>query len=403
MDPKLWKKFSKMGKKYCDEHTRYKVDKSTKENLIDYCTENNDEDIAKKEEEEGALYQRLYRLDQEDLRRREEKWKKEELEYNLREKIKKEEKRNKQKQKDIINKRAEQTPPENAAAKAPSEKSPYQIAMEEDRKIFEVKEAEHKRQLEIHRRTKELHNPPRSKSKESAVEEYFEHLSESAKEEWNEQQEPKERRNTPIQEESSLEDEYYNYLASSDDETSEDHIFSDGGTYMGRTITPRITREEIRSLEDQRSDIEIDNQQQGKNAVHISPIVIVKNQKKKNIEINEQQQEANVEEETPHIFPNVIIHNEPMDTLEEENSPVSEDINEKIPTTKKGKKNKKKEELPKRTEPPPIILDGKPLLKEKAIAELNKLCKRDVKVKIMSHRIVYSCLYAALPSLAMED
>ncbi|KAG5861729.1 hypothetical protein JTB14_004336 [Gonioctena quinquepunctata] len=104
MDPKLWKKFSIMGKKYCDEHTRYKVDKSTKENLIDYCIENNDEDIAKKEEEEGALYQRLYRLDQEDLRKREEKWKKEELKYNLREKIKKEEKPPLLKHNDELNK-----------------------------------------------------------------------------------------------------------------------------------------------------------------------------------------------------------------------------------------------------------------------------------------------------------
>ncbi|KAG5879982.1 hypothetical protein JTB14_030479 [Gonioctena quinquepunctata] len=52
-DPKTWRKFIKMGQEYCDEHTRYKVDKSTKENLIDYCTENNDEDIAKKEEKKG--------------------------------------------------------------------------------------------------------------------------------------------------------------------------------------------------------------------------------------------------------------------------------------------------------------------------------------------------------------
>ncbi|KAG5867617.1 hypothetical protein JTB14_001293 [Gonioctena quinquepunctata] len=275
--------------------------------------------VSGEEPKPEGLYARLFRLDQEDARKREEKWEKEELEYNLREKMKKEEKLNKQKQKDIINERAAQTPPKNAAAEAPSKKSPYQIAIEEDQKIFKEKEAENKRQLEIHRRTKELHNPLRIKSKESAVEEYFEHLSESAMEERNEQQEPKERRNTLSPEDSSLEDEYFNYLASSDDEvTSEDHIFRDGGMYMGQTITPLITREEMRSLNDQR---------------------------KENIEIKNQQQEKNVEEEIPHTLPYVIVLNEPMDTQDDVNSPVSEDINDKIPITKKGKKNKKKEEV----------------------------------------------------------
>ncbi|KAG5862064.1 hypothetical protein JTB14_004433 [Gonioctena quinquepunctata] len=200
------------------------------------------------------LYVRLERLDKEDLKKREELWEKEILEDNLREKKKKEEKLNKQKQKDIINKGKAQTPS----------------------KEFKVKEAEHKRQLEIYRRTKEFHELQRTK-KESAAEEYFEHLSESAKEERNEQQEPKERRSTLPQEDDNLEDEYFNYLASSDDETtSEERIFSDGGTYMGQTITPR-SGEDISLLEDQG---------------------------KENMEINKQQQEISIEEEIPHIFPN---------------------------------------------------------------------------------------------------
>ncbi|KAG5859607.1 hypothetical protein JTB14_026131 [Gonioctena quinquepunctata] len=205
--------------------------------------------VSGEEPKPEGLYARLMRLDREDAQRREEKWKKEELEYNLQEKKKKEERLNKQKQKDIVNEGAAQTPPKNAAAKAPLEKSPLQIAYEKDQKIFKVKEAEHKRESEFCRRRKELHKLQSTKSKESAVDEYFEHLSESAIEERNEQQEPKGKINTPSQEYSSLEDEYYNYLATSDEETtSEEHIFSDGGTYMGRTITPRITREEIRSL-----------------------------------------------------------------------------------------------------------------------------------------------------------
>ncbi|KAG5887792.1 hypothetical protein JTB14_024007 [Gonioctena quinquepunctata] len=76
-----------------------------------------------------------------------------------------------------------------------------------------------------------------------------------------------------------------------------------------------------------------------------------------------------------------FILNEPMDAQDDANSSVSEDINDKIPITKKGKENKKKKELPEKTEPPPIILDGKPLLKEKAILERNKLCKRNVNTK----------------------
>ncbi|KAG5863684.1 hypothetical protein JTB14_003674, partial [Gonioctena quinquepunctata] len=265
-----------------------------------------------------GLYQRLYRLDQEDAQKREKEWEKQKIEANIREKMKKEEKLNEQKQKDIINKGAAQTPPKSAAAKAPLEKSPYQIAYDEDQKEFKEKEAEHKRQLEVYRRTKELHSLQKAKSKESAVEEYFEHLSESAMEERNEQPEPKERRNTLPQEDSSLEDEYYNLASSDDEATSEDYIFSDGGTYMGQTITPRLTREEIRSLKDQ---------------------------KKESIEIKNQQQEKNVEEEIPHIFPNVIVTNELMDTHDDVDSPVSENINDKIPITKKGKKNKKKKEI----------------------------------------------------------
>ncbi|KAG5898001.1 hypothetical protein JTB14_007946 [Gonioctena quinquepunctata] len=110
-------------------------------------------------------------------------------------------------------------------------------------------------------------------------------------EERNEQRKSKERRNTLSPDDSSLEDEYFNYLASSDDETtSEDHIFSDGGTYMGQTLTPRYSREEIRSPKDQ---------------------------KKENIEIKNQEQEKNVEEEIPHILPNVIVRNEPMDTQDQ--------------------------------------------------------------------------------------
>ncbi|KAG5879809.1 hypothetical protein JTB14_000245 [Gonioctena quinquepunctata] len=226
-----------------------------------------------------------------------------------------------------------QTPPKNAAAKAPLEKSPLQIAFEKDLKEFKEKEAEHKRELEFYRRRKELHKLQRTKSEESAVDEYFEHLSESAMEERNEQRKFKERRNTLSPDDISLEDEYFNYLASSDDETtSEEYFFSDGGTYLGQTITPRYAREEIRSLKDQN---------------------------KENTEIKNQEQEKNVEEEIPHIFPNVIVLNEPMDTQDVVDSPVSEDINDKIPITKKGKKNKKKEELPKITEPPPIILEGK--------------------------------------------
>ncbi|KAG5879985.1 hypothetical protein JTB14_030482 [Gonioctena quinquepunctata] len=76
-----------------------------------------------KPETEKELYARLMRLDREYAQKQEEKWKKEELEYNLLEKKKKEERLNKQKQKDIINKRAAQTPPKNAAAEAPSEKA----------------------------------------------------------------------------------------------------------------------------------------------------------------------------------------------------------------------------------------------------------------------------------------
>ncbi|KAG5876578.1 hypothetical protein JTB14_037870 [Gonioctena quinquepunctata] len=292
-----------------------------KTNPEDIRKDENMDTTSSHENVEGSkpeeLYVRLERLDKEDLKKREELWEKEILEDNLREKKKKEEKLNKQKQKDIINKGKAQTPPKKAAAKAPLEKSPLQTAYEEDQKEFKVKEAEHKRQLEIYRRTKEFHELQRTKRKESAAEEYFEHLSESAKEERNEQQEPKERRSTLPQEDDNLEDEYFNYLASSDDETtSEERIFSDGGTYMGQTITPR-SGEDISLLEDQG---------------------------KENMEINKQQQEISIEEEIPHIFPNVIVRNEPMDTQDEGNPPVSEDINDKIPTTKKGKKNKKKEE-----------------------------------------------------------
>ncbi|KAG5862972.1 hypothetical protein JTB14_037877 [Gonioctena quinquepunctata] len=64
-------------------------------------------------------------------------------------------------------------------------------------------------------------------------------------EERNEQRKSKERRNTLSPDDISLEDEYYNYLASSEDEaTSEEYFFSDGGTYLGQTITPRFAREE---------------------------------------------------------------------------------------------------------------------------------------------------------------
>ncbi|KAG5861088.1 hypothetical protein JTB14_032488 [Gonioctena quinquepunctata] len=82
---------------------------------------------------------------------------------------------------------------------------------------------------------------------------------------------------------------------------------------MGQTITPR-SGEDISLLEDQG---------------------------KENMEINKQQQEISIEEEIPHIFPNVIVRNEPMDTQDEGNPPVSEDINDQIPTTKKGKKTRK--------------------------------------------------------------
>ncbi|KAG5882481.1 hypothetical protein JTB14_015955 [Gonioctena quinquepunctata] len=196
--------------------------------------------VSGEEPKPEGLYARLKRLDREEAQKRGEKWKKEELEYNLREKMKKEERLNKQKQKDIINERAMQTPPKNAAVEAPSKKSPYQIAIEEDRKILKKKEAEDKRQLEIHRRTMELHNPLRTKSKESTVDEYFEHLSESAIEERNEQQEPKGKINTPTQEYSSLEDEYYNYLATSDEEKHQKNTYSVMGVRNGSTITPRI-------------------------------------------------------------------------------------------------------------------------------------------------------------------
>ncbi|KAG5898000.1 hypothetical protein JTB14_007945 [Gonioctena quinquepunctata] len=70
----------------------------------------------------------------EDAKRREEKWEKEILEDNLREKKKKEKKLNKQKQRDIINEGAAQTPLKNAAAETPSEKSPLQKAYEENPK-----------------------------------------------------------------------------------------------------------------------------------------------------------------------------------------------------------------------------------------------------------------------------
>ncbi|KAG5863542.1 hypothetical protein JTB14_026564 [Gonioctena quinquepunctata] len=280
--------------------------------------------VSGEEPKPEGLYARLMRSDREEAQKREEKWKKEELEYNLLEKKKKEERLNKQKQKDIVNEGAAQTPPKNAAAKAPLEKSPLQIAFEKDQKEFKEKEAEHKRELEFYRRRKELHKLQSTKSEESAVDEYFEHLSESAMEERNEQRKFKERRNTLSPDDISLEDEYFNYLASSDDETtSEEHFFSDGGTYLGQTITPRYAREEIRSLKDQN---------------------------KENTGVKNQEREKNVEEEIPHIFPNVIVLNEPMDTQDVVDSPVSEDINDKILITKKGMKNKKTEELPKMQE-----------------------------------------------------
>ncbi|KAG5881332.1 hypothetical protein JTB14_020285 [Gonioctena quinquepunctata] len=59
--------------------------------------------VSGEEPKPEGLYARLMRLDREDAQRREEKWKKEELEYNLQEKKKKEERLNKQKQKDIVN------------------------------------------------------------------------------------------------------------------------------------------------------------------------------------------------------------------------------------------------------------------------------------------------------------
>ncbi|KAG5870443.1 hypothetical protein JTB14_003332 [Gonioctena quinquepunctata] len=82
----------------------------------------------------------------------------------------------------------------------------------------------------------------KSKSKESAVEEYFEHLSESAMEERNEQPEPKERRNTLPRKIVAWKTNYYNLASSDDEATSEDYILVMGGTYMGQTITPRLTR-----------------------------------------------------------------------------------------------------------------------------------------------------------------
>ncbi|KAG5858438.1 hypothetical protein JTB14_031463 [Gonioctena quinquepunctata] len=136
-DSKLWKKFSKMGKKYCDEHQIRDIAKKEEEKGI-YLRlaeqdrqryieirktqsiekqKTNPEDIRKdgnmdttsshenvERSKPEALYVRLERLDKEDLKKREELWEKEILEDNLREKKKKEEKLNKQKQKDIINK-----------------------------------------------------------------------------------------------------------------------------------------------------------------------------------------------------------------------------------------------------------------------------------------------------------
>ncbi|KAG5869932.1 hypothetical protein JTB14_001216 [Gonioctena quinquepunctata] len=93
--------------------------------------------------------------------------------------------------------------------------------------------------------------------------------------------------------------------------------FSVMGAYMGQTITPR-SGEDISLLEDQG---------------------------KENMEINKQQQEISIEEEIPHIFPNVIVRNEPMDTQDEGNPPVSEDINDKIRQQKERKQEK--EELPR--------------------------------------------------------
>ncbi|KAG5863228.1 hypothetical protein JTB14_017086 [Gonioctena quinquepunctata] len=281
-DPNSFRRYTEKLEKMREHEIRktQSIEKQ-KTNPEDIRKDENMDTTSSHENVEGSkpeeLYVRLERLDKEDLKKREELWEKEILEDNLREKKKKEEKLNKQKQKDIINKGKAQTPLKKAAAKAPSEKSPLQTAYEEDQKELIAKEAEHKRQLEIYRRTKEFHELQRTKRKESAAEEYFEHLSESAKEERNEQQEPKERRSTLPQEDDNLEDEYFNYLASSDDETtSEECIFSDGGTYMGQTITPR-SGEDISLLEDQG---------------------------KENMEINKQQQETNIEEEIPHIFQN---------------------------------------------------------------------------------------------------
>ncbi|KAG5893198.1 hypothetical protein JTB14_016473 [Gonioctena quinquepunctata] len=105
---------------------------------------------------------------------------------------------------------------------------------------------------------------------------------------------------TPTPDNSELEDEYFNYLASSDDESmSEVSNWSEQGTYLGQSYNLREKTEgksvyygpkkvekpqekagksskERKSQEDL-NNIEIDNQQQGKNPVHISPTVIVKN------------------------------------------------------------------------------------------------------------------------------
>ncbi|KAG5889786.1 hypothetical protein JTB14_004529 [Gonioctena quinquepunctata] len=103
---------------------------------------------------------------------------------------------------------------------------------------------------------------------------------------------------TPMPDNNDLEDEYFIYLSSSDDELmSEESNWSNQGTFLGQTFTPRNTTggdffgpkivgkphgkvekspKERKSLEDP-NNIEIEDQQQGKNAVHIFPIVTVTN------------------------------------------------------------------------------------------------------------------------------
>ncbi|KAG5868854.1 hypothetical protein JTB14_031094 [Gonioctena quinquepunctata] len=119
---------------------------------------------------------------------------------------------------------------------------------------------------------------------------------------------------TPIPDNNDLEDEYFNYLASSDDELmSEESNWSNQGTYMGQTFTPpHITGgEEHRSENNQKT-----TWKSGKNP--------------------EGEKGKNTEEETLHIFPIVTVMNDPVDVQGDSTSSESGNESDANPGTTEG-------------------------------------------------------------------